>query len=120
MLVLRFVCEVACASGFASHMDDDVPWDTRRIVRKARPNSIALEKGNLGTHMRATGSIHCWQDLFAASHFFSFTSSSSLSVIFDFASSAFVIDVNGRAKTSALSNSPQSPVRAVRGSKWKC
>jgi hypothetical protein len=51
--VPKFVCEVACASGFASYMDDDVPWDTRSYVRKARPNSIALEKGNLGTHMRA-------------------------------------------------------------------
>jgi hypothetical protein len=45
MLVPKLVCEVACASGFASYMDDDVPWDTRSIVRKARPNSIALEKG---------------------------------------------------------------------------
>jgi hypothetical protein len=53
MAVPKFVCEVACASGFASYMDDDVPWDTRSYVRKARPNSIALEKGNLGTHMRA-------------------------------------------------------------------
>ena len=54
MPVPKFVCEVACASGFASYMDDDVPWDTKSYVRKARPNSIALEKGNLGTHMRAT------------------------------------------------------------------
>jgi hypothetical protein len=53
MAVPKFVCEVACASGFAWSMDDDVPWDTRSYVRKARPNSIALEKGNLGTHMRA-------------------------------------------------------------------
>jgi hypothetical protein len=35
-------------------MDGDVPWDVRGIVLKARPNSITLEKGNLGTHMRAT------------------------------------------------------------------
>jgi len=54
MPVPKFVCEVACASGFASYMDDDVPWDTKSYVRKARPNSIALEKLNLGTHMRAT------------------------------------------------------------------
>jgi hypothetical protein len=53
MRVSKSVCEVACASGFASYMDGDVPWDTRSIVRKARPNSIALEKGNLGTHVRA-------------------------------------------------------------------
>jgi len=51
--VPKFVCEVACASGFASYMDGDVSWDTRSYVRKARPNSIALEKGNLETHMRA-------------------------------------------------------------------
>jgi hypothetical protein len=53
MPVPKLVCEVACVSGFASYMDGDVPWDTRSYVRKARPNSIALEKGNLGTHMRA-------------------------------------------------------------------
>jgi len=53
MLVPKLVCEVACASGFAPSMDGDMPWDTRSYVRKARPNSIALEKGNLGTHMRA-------------------------------------------------------------------
>jgi len=52
MRVPKFVCEVACASGFASPMDDRVPWDTRSYVRKARPNSIALEKEDLGTHMR--------------------------------------------------------------------
>jgi hypothetical protein len=52
--VPKFVCEVVYASGFAWSMDGDVPWDTRSIVRKARPNSVALEKGNLGTHMRAT------------------------------------------------------------------
>ena len=57
MPVPKFVCEVACAPGFASYMDDDVPWDTRSYVRKARPNSIALEKLNLGTHMRATDLI---------------------------------------------------------------
>jgi hypothetical protein len=60
MPVPKFVCEVACASGFASYMDDDVPWDTRSYVRKARPNSIALEKGNLGTHMRAIDSFSTW------------------------------------------------------------
>jgi hypothetical protein len=54
MPVPKLVCEVSYASGFASYMDDDVPWDTRSYVRKARPNSIALEKGNLGTHMRAS------------------------------------------------------------------
>jgi hypothetical protein len=54
MPVPNLVCEVSYASGFASYMDDDVPWDTRRIVRKARPNSIALEKGNLGARMRAS------------------------------------------------------------------
>ena len=53
MPVPKFAFEVACAPGFASYMDDDVPWDARSIVRKARPNSIALEKGNLGTRMRA-------------------------------------------------------------------
>ena len=53
MPVPKFVCEVACASGFASYMDDDVSWDTRSYVRKARPNSIAHKKGNLGTHLRA-------------------------------------------------------------------
>jgi len=53
VLVPKFVCEVACASGFALFMDGDVPWDTGSIVWKMRPNSIALEKGNLGTHMRA-------------------------------------------------------------------
>jgi hypothetical protein len=53
MLVPKLVCEVACASGFASYMDGDVLWDTRSYVRKARLNSITLEKGNLGTHMRA-------------------------------------------------------------------
>ena len=35
---------------FALSMDSDVPWDTRSIVQKARPSSITLEKGNLGTH----------------------------------------------------------------------
>jgi len=45
MLVPEFVCEVACASGFGWSMDGDAPWDMRSIVRKARPNSIALEKG---------------------------------------------------------------------------
>jgi hypothetical protein len=54
MAVPKFVCEVACASGFASYMDDDVPWDTRSIVQKERLKSIALEKGNLGTSMHAT------------------------------------------------------------------
>jgi hypothetical protein len=54
MPVPKFVCEVAYASGFAWSMHGDVSWDTRRIVRKARPNSIALEKGSLGTHMRAS------------------------------------------------------------------
>jgi hypothetical protein len=53
MPVPKLVCEVSYASGFASCIDDDVPWDTRSYVRKARPNSIALEKGDLGTHMRA-------------------------------------------------------------------
>jgi hypothetical protein len=53
MPVPKFVCEVACASGFAWSIDGDVPWDTRSYVRKARSNSIALEKGNLGTHMRS-------------------------------------------------------------------
>jgi len=53
MAVPKFVCEVACASGFASYMDDDVPWDTRSIVQKERLKSIALEKGNLGTGTRA-------------------------------------------------------------------
>lgn len=47
------VCEVACASGFASSMDGDVLWDTRSIVWRAQPNSIILGKGNLGTHIRA-------------------------------------------------------------------
>jgi len=32
--VPEFVCEVACASGFAWSMDDDVPWDTRSIVQE--------------------------------------------------------------------------------------
>jgi hypothetical protein len=54
MPVPNLVCEVSYASGFAWSMDGDVPWDTRSYVRKARPNSIALEKGNLGTRMRAT------------------------------------------------------------------
>jgi hypothetical protein len=53
MLVPKLVCEVACASGFAPSMDGDVPWDTRSYVRKARPNSIALEKGEFrNTHAR--------------------------------------------------------------------
>jgi hypothetical protein len=53
MLVPKFAFEVACAPGFASYMDDDVPWDTRSYVRKARPNSIALEKGEFrSTHAR--------------------------------------------------------------------
>ena len=53
MLVPKFAFEVACAPGFASYMDDDVPWDTRSYVRKARPNSIALEKGEFrNTHAR--------------------------------------------------------------------
>ena len=34
MLVPKFVCEVACASGFAWSMDGDVPWDTRSIVQE--------------------------------------------------------------------------------------
>jgi hypothetical protein len=51
--VPKFVCEVVYASGVAWSMEGDVPWDTRSYVRKARPNSIALEKRNLGTHMRA-------------------------------------------------------------------
>jgi hypothetical protein len=62
MPVPKFVCEVACASGFASYMDDDVHWDTGSIVWKARPNSITLEKGNLGTHMRAMKTAS-WQNI---------------------------------------------------------
>jgi hypothetical protein len=54
MPVPKFVCEVAYASGFASSANDCVPWDTGSIVWKARPNSITLERGNLGTHMRAS------------------------------------------------------------------
>ena len=51
MPVPKLVCEVACASGFAWSMDDDVSWDTRSYVRKARSNSIALEKGEFrNTH----------------------------------------------------------------------
>jgi hypothetical protein len=46
MPVAKFVCEVVYASGFASSMDGDVPWDTRSIVWKARLNYITLEKGN--------------------------------------------------------------------------
>jgi len=50
MRVPKFVCEVICAAVSASFMDGDVPWDTRSITQKARPSSITLEKGNLGTH----------------------------------------------------------------------
>jgi hypothetical protein len=53
MPVPKLVCEVSCASGFASSMDGDVSRDTRGIVQKARLNSVSLEKRNLGTHMRA-------------------------------------------------------------------
>jgi hypothetical protein len=45
MLVPQFVCEVSYASDFAPSMDGDMPWDTRSIVQKARPNSDTLEKG---------------------------------------------------------------------------
>jgi hypothetical protein len=36
MPVPKFVCGVACASGFASSMDGGVSWDRRSIVWKAR------------------------------------------------------------------------------------
>jgi hypothetical protein len=65
MPVPKLVCEVACVSGFASYMDGDVPWDTRSYVRKARPNSIAPEKGNLGTHMRALATVFLIQSFFS-------------------------------------------------------
>jgi hypothetical protein len=57
MPVPKLVCEVSCASGFASSMDGDVSRDTRGIVQKARLNSVSLEKRNLGTHMRATAKL---------------------------------------------------------------
>jgi hypothetical protein len=50
MPVPIFVGEVICASVSASFTDGDVPWDTISITQKARPSSITLEKGNLGTH----------------------------------------------------------------------
>jgi hypothetical protein len=31
MSVPKFVCEVACASGFALPMNDDLPWNMRSI-----------------------------------------------------------------------------------------
>jgi len=51
MPVPEFVCGVVYASVFALFVDDDVPWDTRSIVWKMRPNSVTLEKGILGTRM---------------------------------------------------------------------
>jgi len=54
MPVPKFVCGVVYASGFAFSMVGDVPWDTRSVVWKVRPNSIRLGKGNLGTHMRVS------------------------------------------------------------------
>jgi len=53
MPVPKFVWEETYASGLAPPMDDYVPWDTRSIFWRARLNRITLEKGNLGTHMRA-------------------------------------------------------------------
>jgi hypothetical protein len=50
MRVPKFVCEVVYVFDFASSVDGDVPWNTRSITQKARPSSITLEKGNLGTH----------------------------------------------------------------------
>jgi len=58
MPVPKFVCEVACASGFASSMDGDVSKNTRSTVQKARRNSITVEKRNLGTHI-STASNTC-------------------------------------------------------------
>jgi hypothetical protein len=45
MLVPKFVCRVACASGFALAMGGDLPWDTESTVWKMRINSVTLEKG---------------------------------------------------------------------------
>ena len=38
-------------------MADYAPWDTGSIIWKAGPESATLEKGNLGTHMRASSSF---------------------------------------------------------------
>jgi hypothetical protein len=53
MRVPKLVCGVVYAFCFASSMDCDVPRSTRSIAWKTRPNSVTLEKGNLGTHVRA-------------------------------------------------------------------
>jgi len=63
MPVPEFVCGVVCASVFALFVDDDVPRDTRSVVWKVRPNSVTLEKGILGTCMRAV-----YDDNTASSH----------------------------------------------------
>jgi hypothetical protein len=41
----KFVCEVACALGFASFIDGDLPGNTRSIVWRARPTLSHLKKG---------------------------------------------------------------------------
>ena len=45
MPVSKFVCEIAYASGFASSMGGEMSWGTGGTVRKARQNSITVEKG---------------------------------------------------------------------------
>jgi hypothetical protein len=49
MLVPKFVCEIGYACGFASSIVGGGLWDTISIAQKARPSSVTLEKGNLGT-----------------------------------------------------------------------
>lgn len=48
-----FVCGVSCASGFAPSMEGDVPRIQKALIR-ALLDSITFEKGNLGTHVRAS------------------------------------------------------------------
>jgi hypothetical protein len=54
-------------------MDRDAPRDKISIVQKVRLNSITLEKGNLGTHMRVVQHIDfvlghgCLNDFFSGS-----------------------------------------------------
>jgi hypothetical protein len=45
----HYICEVGYACGFASSIIGVALWDTISIAQRARPKSLTLEKGNLGT-----------------------------------------------------------------------